>query len=315
MNSFLKYIVKLGKQFIKTPIWCKLLLALSILLIITCLINVRRDTLEGFKQKKKFLLKKGNEVYDEFYVSVYDDLLQNQVKNVYEIGEIVGKTSLTSESRILDIGSGTGHHVHIMKEKGLDVKGVDVSPVMVAKAIENYPQHKDDFKIGDVNETMMFAGGEFTHITCLYFTVYSIQDKRLFFDNCFHWLMPGGYMVVHMVDREKFDPMVPAGSPFAFVSPQKYAEKRITESTVHFNDFKYKSHFEEIFPNDVAIFREVFKDKKTGHVRQNEHTLYMPTQKKILFFAKDSGFILLGKSEMTRVGYENQYLYILQKPN
>jgi len=50
-------------------------------------------------------------------------------------------------------------------------------------------------------------------------------------------------------------------------------------------------------------------------VRENEHTLYMNTQKHILGLAKQEGYILLGKIDMSPIQYNYQYIYILQKPN
>ena len=67
-------------------------------------------------------------------------------------------------------------------------------------------------------------------------------------------------------------------------------------------------------PDDEGIFTETFKDDSTKHIRQNVHTLFMPTQKYILSLAKDVGFILLGKIDMVGAQYEYQYIYILQKP-
>jgi hypothetical protein len=70
-----------------------------------------------------------------------------------------------------------------------------------------------------------------------------------------------------------------------------------------------------IFPNDIKIFREIFKDKQNGNIRQNTHKLFMETQKDILTKARDVGFIELASIDMVRCQYENQFLYILQKPN
>ena len=58
----------------------------------------------------------------------------------------------------------------------------------------------------------------------------------------------------------------------------------------------------------------LFKKKK-GEVRKNEHTFYMETQKAILGLAKEAGFILHAKIDMLSCQYENQYIYILKKPN
>ena len=126
--------------------------------------------------------------------------------------------------------------------------------------------------------------------------------------------MPGGFLVLHLVDRDRFDPIVPAGDPFTIVSPQKYAEKRITSTTVKFEGMEYKSNFEVVNNDDIAFLNEIFKSTDTGDVRKNEHKLYMSTQREILSLAKDIGFILRGKVDMTKCQYSDQYLYILQKP-
>ena len=57
---------------------------------------------------------------------------------------------------------------------------------------------------------MEFPADTFTHITCLYFTIYYIKDKRLFFENCFKWLKPHGVLVIHLVNMNKFDPILPS---------------------------------------------------------------------------------------------------------
>jgi SAM-dependent methyltransferase len=275
-------------------------------------VNHGRPQREGFEQTKEFSIKKGPMIYDEFYANVYDDLIFNQIKNDYEVGEIINKTTPDTESLILDIGSGTGHHVKSLVDHGLKAQGIDISPAMVKQAKITYPDL--DYRVADALDTMTFPATSFTHITCLYFTIYYIENKRRFFENCMQWLMPGGYLTIHLVDRDNFDPILPAGDPFGVVSPQSYADKRITSTVVKFNDFDYKSNF-ELRPDNIAIMNETFKYKNNGNVRKNEHKLYMPTQKKILSLAKETGFILLSQIDMLRCQYGSQYIYVLQKPN
>ena len=43
---------------------------------------------EGFIQREKYVLKQGNEIYDDFYCSIYDQLVYDNVKNDFEVGEI-----------------------------------------------------------------------------------------------------------------------------------------------------------------------------------------------------------------------------------
>jgi hypothetical protein len=71
-----------------------------------------------------------------------------------------------------------------------------------------------------------------------------MKDKMRFFKNCFDWLMPGGYLILHLVNREQFDPILPPGNPLMLVSPQRYAKKRITTTRVKFTDFNYHADFQ-----------------------------------------------------------------------
>jgi len=310
----------LAKTITKMTPWSKVIAILLVLLILILLYNSAAPVThrEGFVQNTDFVVKRGPEALDEFYVNIYDDLLFSQAKNDYEIGQIINSAGPTSESIILDVGSGTGHHVGALQKKGFNARGVDLSPVMVAKASENYPDV--EFKSGNVLDTMLYPAQSFTHVLCLYFTIYQIEDKKRFLQNAYNWLMPGGMLVLHLVDRTMFDPIVPAAASLMAVSPQKYADKRITESTVVFDNMRYKASFVDDFANDTAIFQETFQNKDgesagaTGKARQNEHVLYMPTQKSIINAAKDVGFIMIGKADLLPAGYEYQYLYMLQKP-
>jgi len=294
---------------------CYILLILVIVLIIVKFVrntNMMREGFDGAEQpKKEFVVKKENDIYDDFYVSIYDDLVHNYGKNNFEVGEITKIEPPTNLSTILDVGSGTGHHVAAFSKKGIKAIGVDKSKAMVEKAKENYPN--DEFKEGDVMDTMLFTSGSFSHITCLYFTIYYMKDKLRFFNNCIQWLIPGGFLILHLVDRDNFDPILPAGTATSIISPQKYADKRITNTIVKFDKFDYKCNFD--LNGDIATFHETLKDKSNDSVRQNELQLYMEPQKKILTFAKQVGFILHSKVDMVKCQYESQYLYVLQKPH
>ena len=318
------------KGFIKSPRLHKFFYVLAIIVIIHLFTKMKLQGKEGFDNigeeneykielKEKYELKESPALYDDFYAEVYDELLFSKLKDDFEVGEIINSTKPNKSSIILDVGSGTGHHVSNFVANGFKAQGVDISPAMVKKAQENYPELQ--FKQGDIMDTMLFPGNSFTHITCLYFTIYYIKDKRRFFSNVMHWLQPGGYLALHLVDRDNFDPIVPAGDPFSIVSPQKFAKERITSTVVKFNNLDYKSNFELLKDKETnndgiinAIMHETFKDTKTGALRKNEHKLYMPTQKTILSMAKDAGFILTAKIDMVKCQYANQFIYILQKP-
>lgn len=304
----------LWTTFEKLPNIAKLLICIGLLLLVMMIFKEaekKQMAMEGFTQSESFLFKDGSDLYDSFYADIYDLLVYNEVKNDYEVGAIINETKPNTKSVILDIGAGTGHHVNALASKGMDVIGIDSSDAMVAKAKANYPNNK--FKVADALDGSAFPSSSFTHILCLYFTLYYMQDKQQFFYNAFDWLMPGGTLIVHLVDQNNFDPIVPPGNPLYIVSPQKYAKKRITNSTVHFNNFIYSANFVLPPGKSKATFEEKFKFKD-GKTRKQEHHLYMESITDIVNYAKSAGFIVQGQVDLLQCAYEYQYLYIFRKP-
>jgi ubiquinone/menaquinone biosynthesis C-methylase UbiE len=313
-SSISKQFKGITNSYSKCSAWGKIIIFTGLLLILVLIFKeVKSNRVEGFEQNDKFLFKSGSEVYDDFYADIYDYLVFNNLKDEYEVGEIMNKTSASSQSKMLDIGCGTGHHVAEIAGRSVDIVGIDISPSMIKKAKENYPDYK--FQVGDATSSQIFAAETFTHILCMYFTIYYIQDKTVFFQNCFNWLMPGGYLIVHLVDRVQFDPILPPGNPLMFVSPQKYAKKRITQTKVKFTDFAYNANFELDEQNNIAKFTEKFKNDKDGKVRKQEHIMYMPDLQEIVDEAQAQGFIVEGIIDLVQCQYEYQYLYIFTKPN
>ena len=306
-----KKITKIYKKLNKSSMWTKVLLFLSVLLIVL-LITKTKTNMEGFTQSRDFILKTNDNLYDNFYCQIYDEILYDKTKNDFELREITRLYKDEMKS-VLDVGSGTGRHVKSFTNMKIKAKGIDKSGSMVKYSKQQYPGL--DIQKADVMNNIIFAPGSFTHITCFYFTVYYIEDKGTFFSNCYNWLAPGGKLIIHMVNRDMFDPMLNLSVPVKIVSPQKHAKERLTKSVVKFNDFQYKSNFLLDKENNKATFNETMKDDATGNVRKNVHTLYMDTQKNILSLAKSVGFILEGKFDMIKCQYDYQYLYILKKPD
>jgi len=320
VTNTIRGVKKTFNIFAKTTRLHKFLYLLAFLISICMMMNYGRKQVEGFEEKTNEFKSVNNvaEIYDDFYVDIYDQLVFSKNKNDYEIGTLIEQADMVKDqSMVLDIGSGTGHHVSSLKAHGFDAIGIDIAPSMVQKAQKTYPDLK--FQVADALNPNLFQEQTFSHITCFYFTLYYIQDKRSLFENCMNWLKPGGYLAVHMVNRDKFDPILPAGNPFTVVSPQSYAKKRIMNTTVNFDAFEYKSVFdmkETIQSSDEpnAFMRETFKNNKNGNVRRNEHRLYMNTQSEILDIAKEVGFIIDSKIDLMNCQYDSQYVYVLQKP-
>ncbi len=300
------------KKYNKMNIWTRLLFILAVGLIASSVYNQMKPVKEGFVQKEKFVYKEGEQIYDTFYAEIYDVLMMNDVKTNFEIGEISKKTGLTEKSKVLDIGSKTGEVVDALSKKGIKAVGIDKSKAMVKRSKEKHGQH--DYRAVDPNSSIAFPESYFTHITCLSFMIYTIKDKQTLLQNCYQWLKPGGTLVLHLVNRDMFDPILSESNPINFISPQKYAKKRITDSYIKFKDFEYNANYKPDNSEDKAYFIENIVDDKTKHTRKNKHVLYIPEQKKILSLAKSIGFILKHKIDLVHCEYEYQYLYILYKP-
>lgn len=321
-------IYKSFSAYIKSITKWEILVFLFILMMILCFI--KRDMsyhVEGFEQQSKYKIYENDAIYDSFYADIYDELFIQPNKIEAEVDEIIQITDakkLDKKFKVCDLGCGIGHHVDLLQVKGVNVIGCDKSPAMLQSARDLYPKSK--FVDGDFMKPMLFSEDEFNVLTCFYFTIYYVKDKRAFFRNCYQWLRPEGYLIVHLVDRNHFDPIVPGGKPLFLVSPQTYAKDRITNSLVKFRSFQYKSDFKAPPPSkggkggggdgrakNVGTFTEKFTDDKTGKVRENVHTYYMPTNREILDTAKEVGFTVTGQVDLVHVLNEHQYLFILKK--
>jgi 2-polyprenyl-3-methyl-5-hydroxy-6-metoxy-1,4-benzoquinol methylase len=308
--------MKLNKILSKTK-WLILLIVLLVALLYVK--TIRKWIYEGFtniedRTEVDFSSYKVHSdvesIFDDFYCRIYDHLFYEEPRNIFEMQELETYTNLKKNSVILDVGCGTGNQSYMLHDRKYNVLGVDKSKAMINYCKKQYPEQK--FQHGDVSEGVLYDDERFTHVLCYYFTIYYIKNKRQFFENCMHWLEPGGYLVIHLVNRNKFDPIVPIGNPLEFVNPQRHAKERMTKTDVIFKKFNYKAYFD--LKGDKAYFIEEFRDKKNRGMRKHVHELFMDSQQDIINMAKEIGFIVKAKSNMVRCGYEYQYLYFLQKP-
>lgn len=294
--------------FAKTTnkMWLRLLVILAIILLITMRFRKSISTTEGFSQKERFILKMGDAKYDYMYAEIYDELMMPEYRMNEEVSLIVETTQPSSKSVFLDIGSGTGHLVNSLQQQGYVAYGIEKSQAMVSKCAKTFPDA--DVKCGDAVDPMAFEHNTFSHILCTHYTIYNFKNKRGLFQNCYSWLIPYGYLVLHLVDKDNFDAVIPAGKPITDV-PTDYLEKRITSTGIDFGNYYYRASYD--FDKSNVVFKESFTNKSDGAVRQNEEVLYMDSIDTILKLAQQCGFVLKGKSGYSDDKY--QYLYFLER--
>lgn len=264
-------------------------------------------SIEGFSNiNEKY---NSEELYDLFYSKVYDQLFYSEPKLNFETTQIKKNTFNIKQSkiRILDIGCGTGQHLNRFKD--YNIIGLDRSNDMLQvakKKCKNIRLIKGDASI----DSELFEDGRFTHIFSLYFVIYYQKDLNSFLQNCYNWLKPGGFLIVHIVNPLRFDPILDPASPFPGFSLQKYSNKRITKSNVYFNNFEYESNF-ILNPKNIGYFKEIFKFK--NRIRQQTHKFYMFPIEQMVKKINSNGFEYVNKTDLLHCGYEYQYLYYFTK--
>jgi SAM-dependent methyltransferase len=305
----------------------KIFRILIILAILYVLILLRKCLLpifvsESFSQHGgnsdniKFEIKRNDGIYDHFYANVYDQIYEPKL-----ISETIAEFIITfsqanpAKSVMLDVGSGTGEQMAYIHNRGFTILGVDKSQDMVDHATTQYPELQ--IKVGDVETPMLYDKNTFSHILCtggIQNPLYSLKDKRTFFRNCYAWLISNGYLILHLVDREKFDPIPPAGKSEVLKNPQTIASERITDTEISFVDFQYKSSY-DFTMIDSILLTETFVDNATKSVRKNEQVRYIEDVETILSIARNCGFIVHGQTSLLEHGDENQYIYLLERPS
>ena len=282
------------------------LFILAVLLLVARFFTNKVILKEGFVQQEKFVLKKDGNSYDDFYAQIYDKIHYPNPKK--ELAEIFKITGADNNSTFLDVGSGTGSTLNALVDSGAKCIGIDKSEAMVSIAKEKCGS-SIHIKQGDVTEPIQFTRNQFTHILCLNKTIYEIEDKHAFFTNCRYWLRNGGALILHLVDKTRFNTVV--GKTFLIDNPQKYVKERIVKSETDFGDFTYLAKY-DIKQKGASTFTETFTDAVTKNVRQNERTLFMDTEDAVLKIAQQCGFSQHGKINMEPINDDEfQNIYVL----
>ncbi len=277
--------------------------------------SMEDEEMEGFANPEKSgggtdIAVIGNDhLFDDFYTKIYDMIVDGKQRQDAETNLALAwvKTYRPEINTILalDVGCGTGGQVDILRKAGVGkAVGIDKSDAMVARGRKLHPEA--DLRVGDAEVIGTFAAAEFNLVTMFYFTYYYLRDRTVALQNFYNWLQPGGCFVVHIVNREKFDPILESASPFTAFSVQKYVKERVTRSKVTFDKFDYEADF--TLNGAKAEFREEFRFKD-GKKRRQVHELRMPTMDQITAEIEGAGFKYKQYIDLTAIGYEYQYLF------
>ena len=283
------------------------------LIVIMYYVSLWESGREGFEDTS-ITLEEPEKIYDSLYASIYKDLWHPQLN--YEevsINDIALAEQTISTVKVLDMCCGVAPHACWFKNLGVEYTGVDISSDMLEKARKECPSAK--FQKGDITTASLFSPKSFSHTLLLGFSIYEFQNSKMIFDNAYLWTQPGGFLIVHLVEPDKYDPLLDLASPFAAFSIQKYSLERQTKSEIYFNKFKYTGNFRKKKNNDETTFEEVmtFYDPKDVKYREQIHRWTMPSLDRMIEIAKTSGFRLKEKVHLVSASKEYQYLVYFTK--
>ena len=292
---------------------------LAVLIFLMYSITLWYSSIEGFEDGGSIVYEDSKDIYDSTYASIYDLLWRPNEQLKYEqvsIHDLALAERPISSVHVLDMCCGTAPNACYFKTLGVDYVGVDTSDAMLKKARDNCPTAK--FQNGDITQVQLFPPKSMTTCILTGFSIYEFRNPKIISDNAYQWLQPDGFFVVHMVDPDKFDPMLDLAAPFAAFSLQKYSIDRQKKSTVYFDKFKYIGNFDKEKDNDSASYNEtlVYYDKSDNggnKYRENKRYLTMPSKERLMDIIKTSGFRHVETVDLVRCGKEYQYLVYFTK--
>ena len=261
-----------------------------------------------------------NQSFNQFYATIYQDLFYRDLVDDYIVGIILNKIQPIRQTDALVIGSKTGKHVNTLANKGYNAYGLESSKDMILSAMNKYPGNK--YVLGNGMNQLVFEPEQFTLISILDFTIYSIRERRTIFENAYRWLVPGGYLAIHLINvGGYYDSQVMTAKERRF-SPtiSKLFDRPPLVNPLGNNDsvvgnYLYKSNIRmNTYDPDMIEMYEVFTNKKSGKKYNKTTNFYTPDQSVILSEAKDCGFNMLAQYNLMSNNKPYQFLYILYKP-
>lgn len=292
----------------------KILILFFILLIISLFCQFSRNQIEGFQDiNNKIEIKDFETLNDDFYTKVFDVLTFNKIVSDFEVGNIITNTQPTERSIILDVGSQSGYLVNLFKEYTPNVIGVEKSKKLIDMAKKRYPSCENKFLNDDILNNHLFHQNSFTHIFCLNLNFYYMENKKQFLENCFTWLIPGGYVAINLVPEEKLNAKNNILNIRKNVYPDFVDPSLLLSDSIKFTDFVYKPKFKKL-DSERMMFSEKFSFNN-GKIRNQETMLYVKSIDDTIKIAKYLGFIILKQFSIKDKSGISSFLYIFQKPN
>jgi len=152
----------------------------------------------------------------DVFAEHYAALLAPQRASVVasEVEFIIQSASLPPGSAVLDMGCGDGAHAVAMAARGISVTALDPSPAQLMRASQNAQATGMAINLvsGDMRQPNI--DGQFDAVICVGGTLgmYEDQDDRIALQHMRDRLVPGGRLMLHVLNRDYIANRLPARS-------------------------------------------------------------------------------------------------------
>jgi len=295
-----------------------LLAALALYLNLTNYVEPKplKEIVEGFAGKSlsedredESKLKVYPDHNDNVYARLFEVVMNEPAGFRHDIIKIKDKADLNEKSRVLDAGCGFGRHMEILKElfPTIAIEGVDRSKSMIHRCMIRNPGA--DLLCTSLTIPEIYKPETLTHVLCLHETLNHNTPKEisLILNNFHKWLVPGGYLIVHIFDPKKLDP-----GPRAF--SQYFKDKNDTRHALtYFESFTHEAWWEK--EEDKNHWYRYCEKYIFPRKRYKVHTtpLWLPPVNKMIAYITRHNFKLKEIIELNDVDVTEFSLYVFKK--
>lgn len=144
-----------------------------------------------------------DDTYNEEYSKVYDTIWFDKKRYESEVQYIFKNVSTPRVEAILDLGCGTGNHLHLWKGVWPEstVTGMDLSADQISRARVKNPD--TNIVQGSYLDRKVWRDEIFDVIACMYGAGQYSQDTQRLIQNVYTWLKPGGTFVFHGINPRR----------------------------------------------------------------------------------------------------------------
>lgn len=276
----------------------------------------KKNNLEYFTNNPNYTSCSNNNIVNEKYINLYNNVIMDPIKNNFFIDTIEKNTNIDNNKIIVNIGCKNGNINKILQDKNINSLGLDNSKSMINFCRNKY--NNINFDVFDINTSdinNINISSPVSHILCLNMEIYYIKDKYDFLSKSYKMLDENGYLVIHLVDYKKYN-NISVYSRINNFNPNNFSIKKVNDSTIKFNDIIYNTKY-RIYPNDFGNdnvwLTETIEDLNDNSIYEHIHDLNIISNSNILNIAKSTGFKFVKKLNINLSNYNDEYLYIFKK--